>query len=94
MSETWQCIDGVWVNTQNGEVSEDLCFEANDITQDKELVHYSVTPPVPYVPTKYKERMKELNKWVRGRERWLELKERFYKKIQWVLQTYGTQVEA
>ena len=85
----WECIDGVWVNTENGEVSEDFCFEPTDLTQDKELVHYSATPPVPYVPEKYRERMKELNKWVKGRERWLEMKERFYKKLEWVINTYG-----
>jgi len=77
------CEPPYLVNTQTGEVV-DICVEANDVTQDKELEHYSITPPVPYVPNKYKEKMKQYNKWLRGREKYLELLQRFDKKIKYI----------
>jgi hypothetical protein len=77
------CEPPYLVNTATGEVI-DFCIESNDITQDKELEHYSITPPVPYVPSKYKENMKKYNKWLRGKEKYLELLQRFDKKIKYI----------
>ena len=84
MTDKWECINGFWTNTETGEVSEH-CFTLTEAEQDHDLEHYSVLPPVPYVPTKYKERMKELNKWLKGKEKWIDLKMRFYKKLKYVL---------
>jgi hypothetical protein len=86
MSETISellCEPPYLINTQTGEVI-DFCIEPNDTTQDKELEHYSITPPVPYVPSKYKEKMKQYNKWLKGREKYLELLQRFDKKIKYI----------
>jgi len=82
MSET-VCEPPYLVDVNTGEVV-DLCIEANEITQDKELEHYSITPPVPYVPSKYRENMKRYNKWLKGREKYIDLLERFAKKINYI----------
>lgn len=88
---TWECIDGYLINTQTGEVGE-ICFEINETVQDHDLEHYSVTPPVPYVPRKYVERMKEYNKWLRGREKFIELIKKFDKALKYVIETYQGQL--
>jgi len=77
------CEPPYLINTQTGEVI-DFCIEPDDTTQDKELEHYSITPPVPYVPSKYKENMKKYNRWLKGREKYLELLQRFDKKIKYI----------
>ena len=77
------CEPPYLLNPQTGEVI-DLCIEVNEITQDKELEHYSITPPVPYVPEKYRENMKRYNKWLKGREKYIELLQRFAKKIKYI----------
>jgi len=77
------CEPPYLINTQTGEIV-DLCIEPNDTTQDKELEHYSITPPVPYVPGKYREKMKEYNKWLKGKEKYLELIEKFDKKLKYI----------
>jgi len=77
------CEPPYLINTQTGEVI-DFCIEPDHITQDKELEHYSITPPVPYVPSKYKENMKKYNRWLKGREKYLELLQRFDKKIKYI----------
>jgi len=77
------CEPPYLINTKTGEVI-DICIEANEITQDKELEHYSITPPVPYVPSRYKENMKRYNKWLRGKEAYLELLRRFDEKIRYI----------
>ena len=77
------CEPPYLVNPQTGEVI-DLCIEANEITQDKELEHYSITPPVPYVPAKYRENMKKYNKWLKGREKYIELLHKFTKKLTYI----------
>jgi len=81
--ETIVCEPPYLINKENGEVI-DMCIEANDVTQDKELEHYSVTPPVPYVPQKYKENMKKYNKWLKGKEKFIDLMQRFSKKIKYI----------
>jgi len=86
MSETVNelvCEPPYLINRMTGEVV-DLCIEANEITQDKELEHYSITPPVPYVPAKYRENMKKYNKWLKGREKYIDLLQRFAKKIKYI----------
>jgi len=77
------CEPPYLININTGEVI-DLCIEANEVTQDKELEHYSITPPVPYVPDKYRENMKKYNKWLKGREKYIELLQRFAKKINYI----------
>lgn len=77
------CEPPYLINTQTGEVI-DFCIEPDHTTQDKELEHYSITPPVPYVPSKYKENMKKYNRWLKGREKYLELLQRFDKKIKYI----------
>ncbi|ABP73402.1 hypothetical protein [Acidianus bottle-shaped virus] len=77
------CKDGFLINEENGEVI-DYCYENNEMVQDKELEHYSVTPPVPYVPEKYKEKMKEYNKWLKGKEAFIQLKMKAVKKIEYL----------
>ncbi len=72
------------IDKLTGEVL-DQCFEITDVVEDHDLEHYSVTPPVPYVPTKIKERMKETNKWIKGREKYLEIKMKLYKAIEFIL---------
>jgi len=77
------CDPPYLIDVTNGEVI-DICIEPNDITQDKDLEHYSVTPPVPYVPNKYVENMKRYNKWLKGREKYIELLHKFAKKIKYI----------
>ena len=77
------CEPPYLININTGEVI-DLCIEANEVTQDKELEHYSITPPVPYVPDKYRENMKKYNKWLKGREKYIELLQKFAKKINYI----------
>jgi len=88
MSETNEinntvCEPPYLIDVFTGEVV-DFCIESNEVTQDKELEHYSITPPVPYVPQKYKENMKKYNKWLKGKEKYLELLHRFDKKIKYI----------
>jgi len=77
------CDPPYMIDPKTGEVI-DMCIEANDITQDKELEHYSILPPVPYVPQKYRENMKKYNKWLKGKEKYIELLQRFAKKIKYI----------
>ena len=77
------CDPPYLINPLTGEVV-DTCIEANEITQDKELEHYSITPPVPYVPEKYRENMKKYNKWLKGREKYIELLQKFSKKLNYI----------
>lgn len=77
------CVDGFLVNEETGEV-EDVCYENDEVVQDKELEHYSITPPVPYVPRKYVERMKETGNWIRGKEGFLELQKKMVKKVEFI----------
>ena len=77
------CDPPYLINKETGEVI-DMCIEANDVSQDKELEHYSVTPPVPYVPNKYKENMKKYNHWLKGKEKFIELMQKFAKKIKYI----------
>ena len=79
------CKDGFLVDTESGEVL-DYCFELSTKEQDKDLVHYSITPPVPYVPEKFKERMKETNHWLKGKDKWIVLAMQFSKKIDYFRQ--------
>ena len=76
------------INKETGEVV-DICIEGNDVTQDKELEHYSITPPVPYVPDKYKEKMKEYNTWLKGKEKFIELMQKFNKKVKYLKEIQG-----
>lgn len=87
---SWECIDGQWVNVESGETSE-ICFELNESVQDHDLEHYSVTPPIPYVPRKYVEKMKQYNKWLKGREKFLELIKKFDKALKFIIETYSIQ---
>jgi hypothetical protein len=82
------CDPPYLINMITGEVI-DHCVEPNDISQDKELEHYSITPPVPYVPNKYRENMKRYNKWLKGKEKYLELLQRFDKKIKYIRRLGG-----
>lgn len=88
---TWECIDGFMVNKDTGEVG-DMCFDITEMVQDHDLEHYSVTPPVPYVPRKYVEKMKEYNKWLKGREKFIELIKKFDKALKYVIETYSDSV--
>ena len=74
--------DGFLVDTETGEVL-DRCFEVTEVEQDKELKHYSITKPIPYVPEKIKNRMKEKNLWLKGEE-WMGLLFKFVKKIEYL----------
>ncbi|ALG96761.1 hypothetical protein [Acidianus bottle-shaped virus 2 strain ABV2] len=77
------CRDGFLINEETGEV-EDICFDNTEMSQDKELEHYSITPPVPYVPEKYTQKMKEYNKWLRGKEAFIQLKMKAVKKVEYI----------
>lgn len=77
------CKDGFIVDENTGEVI-DICYENSEKTQDKELEHYSVTPPVPYVPEKYRQKMKEYNKWLKGKEAFIQLKMKAVKAIEYI----------
>jgi len=77
------CDPPYMINRDTGEVV-DVCIEANDKSQDKELEHYSITPPVPYVPDKYKEKMKEYNTWLKGKEKFIELMQKLNKKLKYL----------
>ena len=78
------CEDGHYVDVETGEVSDELCFEDVEQVQDVSGSHYSITPPVPYVPEKYVENMKEKDLWLKGKEPWLELMVAMQKKIQYL----------
>ena len=80
------CDPPFLIDPTNGEIV-DMCIEPNEVTQDKELEHYSITPPVPYVPEKYKENMKRYNKWLKGKEKYIELLQRFDKKLKYIKST-------
>ena len=77
------CEPPYLINKETGEVI-DMCIENNETAQDKELEHYSITPPVPYVPQKYKDNMKKYNKWLKGKEKFIDLMQRFSKKIKYI----------
>jgi len=77
------CDPPYMIKRETGEVI-DICVEPNDTTQDKDLDHYSVTPPVPYVPQKFVDKMKEYDKWLKGKEKFIELLNKFNKKIKYI----------
>ncbi len=63
------CKDGFLVNTSTGEVLGE-CYEATEQTQDHDLEHYSITPPVPANVTRLRklatENMKQRGLFVKG----------------------------
>jgi hypothetical protein len=63
------CKDGFLVNTETGEVVGE-CFEPNEVTQDHDLEHYSILPPIPANVTRLrqlaKENMKERGLFLKG----------------------------
>lgn len=73
--------NGFLVNTETGEILDDRCFEISEKVQDHDLEHYSVTPPIPYVPQKYVEKMKQYNKWLKGKEKFITLTQQMIKVI-------------
>jgi len=77
------CDPPYLINKETGEVI-DICIESNDTTQDKDLDHYSITPPVPYVPQRFIDKMKEYNKWLKGKEKFIELIQKMTKKINYL----------
>ena len=77
------CEPPYLIDKETGEVI-DICVEANETTQDKELEHYSITPPVPYVPDRIRENMKKYNKWLKGKEKFIDLMQKFSKKIKYI----------
>jgi len=77
------CDPPYLIDRSTGEVI-DVCIESNDVTQDKDLDHYSITPPVPYVPQRYINKMKEYDKWLRGKEKFIELLQRFSRKLNYL----------
>ncbi len=83
MSEQIICKDGFLIDTETGEVI-DRCYELNEQEQDKGLKHYSITPPVPYVPQKIIDRMASRNKWLKGKDHYLELEFKFTKKLKYL----------
>lgn len=90
MSEsTIICDEGFLIDTQTGEVI-DRCFELSKTEQDKALRHYSITPPVPYVPQKVIDRMKEKNKWLKGKDHYLKLQMKFSKKLKYIESLCGS----
>jgi len=66
------CEDGHWVDVETGEISDELCFDIDDMVEDHDLQHYSVTPPVPCISTRLRELAKEnmvrRNYFLKGRE--------------------------
>jgi hypothetical protein len=83
------CDPPYLIDKESGEVI-DVCIEPNDTSQDKDLEHYSITPPVPYVPQKYVEKMKEYNKWLKGKEKFIELMHKMSKKINYLKEIQDT----
>ncbi len=68
------CKDGFEINTETGEVLGE-CYDVTDLVEDHDLVHYSVTPPVPpgdvtRIRRLAKENAKSRNLWKKGH--WVE----------------------
>ncbi|ALG96822.1 hypothetical protein [Acidianus bottle-shaped virus 3 strain ABV3] len=81
--DTVICKDGFMVDTNTGEVL-DRCYELGETEQDKGLKHYSVTPPVPYVPQHVIDKMATKNKWLKGKDHYIKLEFRFAKKLKYL----------